>query len=124
MVVFAEKHLARLLCLLYGWDMAQSAPSQRAKYRNQRARAAVPVVTLATARKMADKTLQDVCDHINREFQFPKTIERGTISAIENGHRGASIEMLVAIASALGIPADAIDTQYEPRHSRNSEAVA
>lgn len=79
---------------------------------------------MAVARKIGEKTLQDVCDHINREFEFPKKVERGTISAIENGHRGASVEMLVAIASALGISADDIDTQYEPRRSRRSTAVS
>lgn len=84
----------------------------------------VPVVPLALARKLSGKTLQDVCDHINAEFEFPKKVERGTISAIENGHRGASAEMLVAIASALLISADDIDTAYEPRRSRHSTAVA
>lgn len=63
-------------------------------------------------------TLQAVCDHINEEFTFAKKVERGTISAIESGHRGASTQMLAAIASALSIPADSIDTQYEPRQSR------
>jgi transcriptional regulator with XRE-family HTH domain len=83
-----------------------------------------PVVTLHTARKISGKTLQDVCDYIDREFTFPRKVSRGTISAIELGHRGASVEMLDAIASALGISADAIDTEYEPRRSRQPKSVA
>ncbi|MFT4199822.1 helix-turn-helix domain-containing protein [Gordonia sp. (in: high G+C Gram-positive bacteria)] len=93
------------------------------KYHNQRPEVRQPVVTLQIGRKLAGKTLQDVCDHINREFAFPKKVERGTISAIENGHRGASVEMLTAIASALGITAGDINTDYEPRRSRHGEVA-
>lgn len=98
--------------------MPPTKPQGRAKYLNQRSPVSPPVVPLAVARKLAKKTLQEVCDYINDEFEFPKQIERGTVSAIELGHRGASVEMLVAIASAIGISADDIDTQYEPRHAR------
>lgn len=82
------------------------------------------MVPLAVARKLSGKTLQAVCDHINAEFEFPRRVERGTISAIEKGIRGASAEMLVAIASALAIPADEIDTKYEPRRARHPKVVA
>ncbi|MEW5810313.1 helix-turn-helix domain-containing protein [Mycobacterium sp. C3-094] len=97
--------------------MAKLPATQRGKYANQRQKVTAPVVTTATLRKALGITLQDVCDHINGEFDFPKPVERGTISAIENGHRGASAQMLAAIASALGIPVEAIDTQYSPRRS-------
>jgi transcriptional regulator with XRE-family HTH domain len=73
------------------------------------------VVKIATLRKVAGLTLQAVCDHINAEFAFPKPVERGTISAIENGHRGASAQMLEALASAFGIHPSEIDTSYQPR---------
>ena len=108
----------------YCWGMNPSGTQSRSKYRNQRKPVSVPVVPLAVARKLAGKTLQDVCDHINAEFEFPKKVERGTISAIENGLRGASVEMLVAIASALHIAADEIDTAYEPRQARHPKVVA
>ncbi|AMS03359.1 helix-turn-helix DNA binding domain protein [Gordonia phage Kita] len=111
-------------CLPYSFGMAAITRQSHSKYRNQRKPVAVPMVSLAVARKLSGKTLQDVCDHINREFQFEKRVERGTISAIENGHRGASVEMLVAIASALRITADDIDTQYVPRRGRSDGAVA
>lgn len=116
--------LASWGCLPYSWGMPPSRTQSRSKYRNQRKQVSVPVVPVSVARKLAGKTLQDVCDHINAEFEFPKKVERGTISAIENGLRGASVEMLVAIASALGIPADEIDTEYEPRHARHPRVVA
>lgn len=95
--------------------MAKQAATNRGRYANQRQKIPTPVVSIATLRKAKGITLQAVCDHINEEFTFPKPVERGTISAIENGHRGASAQMLTAIASALGIPAVDIDTQYEPR---------
>lgn len=104
--------------------MAPNRTQSRAKYRNQREPVSPPVVPLAVGRKLAGLTLQDVCDHINAEFEFPRKVERGTISAIENGIRGASAEMLVAIASALGISADVIDTAYEPRRARHPKVVA
>ncbi|MCV7157992.1 helix-turn-helix transcriptional regulator [Mycolicibacterium brisbanense] len=104
--------------------MAPNRSQSRSKYRNQRKPVSVPVIPLALGRKLAGKTLQDVCDHINAEFEFPKKVERGTISAIENGLRGASAEMLVAIASALGVSADEIDTEYEPRRARHPKVVA
>lgn len=79
------------------------------------------MVTIATLRKAKGITLQALCDHINGEFSFPKPVERGTISAIENGHRGASAQMLAAIASALGIPTESIDTQYQPRRAGQAD---
>lgn len=110
-------------CLPYVWDMPPSKPAARSKYRHQRSSVSPPVVPLAIARKLAGKTLQDVCDFINAEFEFPKQVERGTISAIELGHRGASVEMLVAIAAAIGIVPDDIDTQYVPRHARYTKSA-
>ncbi|MGE2714224.1 helix-turn-helix domain-containing protein [Mycolicibacterium litorale] len=103
--------------------MPNETPTKRQRYANQRPKVGPPVVTIGVLRKSKNITLQDVCDHINGEFDFPKPVERGTISAIENGHRGASCKMLAAIASALGIPVEAIDTQYEPRKSGTPSAT-
>ncbi|WP_301121151.1 helix-turn-helix domain-containing protein [Mycolicibacterium fortuitum] len=98
--------------------MPKATATKAHNYRNQRPSVVAPVVTIATLRKAKGLTLQAVCNHINEEFSFPKPVERGTISAIENGHRGASTQMLAAIASALGIHPSAIDTRYEPRRAR------
>ncbi|GLE59581.1 hypothetical protein NJBCHELONAE_48940 [Mycobacteroides chelonae] len=101
-------------------------PTNRNRYETQRDSVGIPVVSLAVLRKSLNITLQAVCDHINDndESHDPKRVERGTISAIENGHRGASVEMLAAIADALKIPVEAIQTDYVPIHRRSSKAVA
>ncbi|CPR89721.1 helix-turn-helix domain-containing protein [Mycobacteroides abscessus] len=96
-----------------------NGPAKKAsRYMSQRVKTPVPMVPLSVARRTKGLTLQAVCDHINNEFSFSKPVERGTISAIENGHRGASVQMLAAIASAIGIESAEIDTQYEPRQRR------
>ncbi|WP_207558472.1 helix-turn-helix transcriptional regulator [Mycobacteroides abscessus] len=101
-------------------------PSNRNRYRMQRDNVGIPVVSLAVLRKSLNITLQAVCDHINDndESEKPNRVERGTISAIENGHRGASVEMLAAIADALKIPVEAIQTDYVPINRRAPRAVA
>lgn len=76
----------------------------------------MPVVTIAILRKAKGLTLQAVCDHINDEHGLK--VDRGTISAIELGHRRASAQMLTAIAEALGIHVTDVDTNYEPRQRR------
>lgn len=93
------------------------------KYAKQRPKVPAPVVTLAATRKAMGVTLQTVCDRINEEHGFK--VDRGTISGVELGYRGASTQLLTAIADALGIPVEAIDTKYEPRRSpKHGEAVA
>jgi transcriptional regulator with XRE-family HTH domain len=79
------------------------------------------VVTTAVLRKSKGITLQAVCDHINEEHGL--RVDRGTISAIENGHRGGSAKMLAAYADAIGIAPASIDTQYVPRQSREGSAA-
>lgn len=95
--------------------MPKSTAIKGARYANQRPITRVPVVSIGVLRKAKGLTLQDVCDHINAEQTFDKKVERGTISAIENGHRGASAQMLAALADALGLHISDIDTSYEPR---------
>jgi transcriptional regulator with XRE-family HTH domain len=60
------------------------------------------VVSTAVLRKAKGLTIQSVCDHMREEHGMD--VDRGTISAIENGHRGGSAKMLAAYADALGIP--------------------
>jgi transcriptional regulator with XRE-family HTH domain len=90
------------------------------RYANQRPKVPVPVVSIATLRKAKGLTLQAVCDHIHEEFGLK--VDRGTVSAIELGHRGASAQMLSAIADALGIHVQDVDTTYEPRQRRDEVA--
>lgn len=102
--------------------MPKTTAIEGGRYANQRPNTPVPVVPIGVLRKALKLTLQDVCDHINAEQTFAKPVERGTISAIENGHRGASAQMLTAIADALGIHVTDVDTAYEPRTWRGDVA--
>lgn len=99
--------------------MPKTPASKGSRYAKQRPKMPVPVVGIATLRKAKGLTLQAVCDHMKEEHGI--NADRGTVSAIELGHRGASVRMLAAIADALGIPAADIDTAYEPR--RRGEQV-
>lgn len=101
--------------------MANAGTRNRGKYSQQRPKVPVPVVSIGTYRKGLGLTLQAVCDHMREEHGM--NVDRGTISGIENGHRGASAKMLAAYADALGIPAAVIDTQYEPRRRGESSAA-
>lgn len=100
--------------------MAKATPNNRHRYAKQRARVPAPVVTLRTLRKSRGITLQAICDHLRDEHGM--TVYRGTISGIEFGYRGASVQMLTALADALGIAFEDIDTQYEPRRSPKHQA--
>lgn len=101
--------------------MPQRTPTKGSRYSNQRAKVPIPVIPLPVVRKAMGLTLQAVCDRIWEEHGI-KT-DRGTISAIELGHRGASVQMLTAIADALGIHPQEIDTAYEPRSRDGGNAA-
>lgn len=113
--------LAVAFCLPYRWHMAKVA-ARNSRYSKQRPKVPAPVVTIGTLRKSLGLTLQNVVDRMYEEHGI--RCDRGTVSAIELGHRGASAEMLIALADALGIPVTAIDTQYEPRRSGRHEVGA
>ncbi len=80
----------------------------------------VPYVPLSVLRKKLKMTLEAVCQHIGEETGTRPA--RATLSKIETGHRGASVEMLEAIATALDIDPGVIETDYEPRHRRRVES--
>lgn len=119
--VFPNQPLLRAnVCATFGC-MPKATKVEPRRYANQRPKLSQPVVTSATLRKAKGLTLQAVCDHMLAEFGIQT--DRGTISAIENGHRGASARMLSAYADALGISTADINTQYEPRR-RGEQGVA
>lgn len=90
------------------------------RYDRQRVRRTPPHVSLADLRSASGLTIDQVCTRIREEFpELAPT--RGAISAIENGLRGASMQMLAALCAAYGLRDGAITTDYEPRHR---EAVA
>lgn len=84
------------------------------KYANQRARRIPPHVSLGHLRAATGLTIDQLIERMRQEVP-ELTVTRGAISAIENGHRGASEQMLDALAAAYGLPAGAIATDYRPR---------
>lgn len=80
-----------------------------------------PHVSLRALRTVSGLTLEQVALSVTEELHRRKvlkpgaTVSRGTLSAIESGLRGASTDMLEALAVAYGLaPADIV-TDYQPR---------
>jgi hypothetical protein len=82
-------------------------------YAKQRPRKNPPHVSLGDVRSMSGKTLDEICDAASEVLSKPLT--RGALSAIENGHRGASPTVLRALEVAYGLRLGALVTDYEPR---------
>ncbi|MDV6275408.1 helix-turn-helix transcriptional regulator [Rhodococcus erythropolis] len=75
----------------------------------------VPVRYLRIAAKLTiDETIARIRDETGHSFT------RGAISAVENGHRGASAELLRALEIAYDLPPGVIDTTYRPRAHRSN----
>lgn len=86
------------------------------KYENQRKPKVPPHVSIKYIRLAAGLSIDAVIAKIRDETG--RTYTRGAISAIENGHRGASSEILEALESAYGLPVGSISTSYVPRAPR------
>lgn len=97
-------------------------------YEAQRPRVTPPHVALADLRHAAGLTLDAVCERVAEQGRKDSngrdlTLTRGGLSAIENGHRGASAQLLMALAVAFGLREDALSTSYVPRPRAVSEQV-
>lgn len=90
-------------------------PSTRRQYDRQRAAKTPPHASIKFVRMAAKLTIDETLERIRQETGV--TYTRGAISAVENGHRGASAELVEALEIAYGLPAGSIDTQYQPRMS-------
>ncbi len=77
-----------------------------------------PVVSLGALRSAAGLRIDDILDRLEEETGVRPG--RGTISAIENGHRGASREMVEALEAAYGLAPGSIMTSYEPRATQKN----
>ena len=86
------------------------------KYDQQRPKVDPPHVPLVAVRNALGLTQTKVCDEVSR--LLGKSFTKGALSAIENGHRGASRETLEALEVALGLRDGDIVTTYTPSHSR------
>lgn len=83
------------------------------RYTQQRPRRIPPHISLADMRYLSGKTLDEVCAAASEVLDRPLT--RGALSAIENGHRGASTRVLAALEVAYGLRSGALVTDYQPR---------
>lgn len=99
------------------------------RYDRQRERRTPPHVSLQTFRlalKRIDPDghwdLDDICERI--EAIHGDRPARGTLSAIENGARGASAQLLAALEEAYKLPAGSITTDYAPRATPATSEVA
>jgi len=92
------------------------------RYDKQRPRITPPHVTLGDLRAAVGLTLDQLADRVAEIVGEEHRPTKGALSAIENGHRGASESMLKALALAYGLREDSIHTDYEPR-VRNATGV-
>jgi len=90
------------------------------RYGAQRSKKTPPHVSLHDLRTVSGKTLDQVCEAASEVLDKPLT--RGALSAIENGHRGASAPVLRALEVAYGLRPGALVTTYQPRQ-RDLDAV-
>ena len=86
------------------------------KYDKQRPKVEPPSVPLVAVRNALGLTQTEVCAEVSRLLGH--TYTKGALSALENGHRGASAETLRAIEVALGLRDGDIETSWTPSHSR------
>lgn len=104
--------------------------SGMSRYDKQRAAKTPPHVTLKGLRRASGMTLEQVAEAVTEVLYGDEirvgakpAVNRGTIAAIESGLRGASVQMLDAMAIAYGMEAGDIVTNYEPRRRDLPEAV-
>lgn len=76
-----------------------------------------PHISLRHLRVVAGLTIDALISRLEQETGRRYT--RGALSAVENGHRGASAELINALEVVYGLPTGAIDTDYTPRHEAN-----
>lgn len=81
----------------------------------QRAPRTPPHISLRALRRASNLTLEQVADSVAEVLGPTSKVNRGTISAIESGLRGASVQMLRALEVAYGLEPGDIDTSYVPR---------
>ena len=75
---------------------------------------APPHLSIADLRARLDLSLEEVCEQISTKTELRKP-SRGTLSAIESGARGVSVEMLRGLETVYGLREGSLTTTYEPR---------
>ena len=91
--------------------------SQARRYARQRNPKVPPHVSVGVLRRVSGLKLDEVCDQIEEITGDRPT--KGALSAIENGHRGASVELIAALEMVYGLQPGDITTNYAPRNTPN-----
>ncbi|WP_280265373.1 helix-turn-helix domain-containing protein [Nocardia wallacei] len=81
-----------------------------------------PHVPIGCIRVAVGLTLDQLIERI--EDETGRRYSRGAISAVENGHRGASLGLIAALELAYGLPSGAISTHYRPRNTPTKDVAA
>lgn len=80
-----------------------------------------PVVPLAALRKSHGMTQPAVIERIKDDSGRTYTV--GALSALEKGHRGASVQFLTDVAAVFGLTPDDLWTSYTPRAKEKGESA-
>lgn len=91
----------------------QGSIAVKRRYTRQREKKTPPHVSLKTLRLALGMTLHEVAMRVEEITGDKPT--KGALSAIENGHRGISAELLAALEQAYNLDPGAITTTYKPR---------
>lgn len=100
--------------------MTQSSTAAVRRYDKQRKRKTPPHITLKAHRISHNLSLEDIADRVEEQTGDRPT--KGALSAIENGLRGVSAELLSALEDAYELPIGSITTDYEPRSTPSTAA--
>lgn len=84
-------------------------------YSQQRTVRVPPHASLRCLRKASGMTLDQVASAVTEILGTRTPVTRGALSAIESGLRGASQQMLDALAVAYGLDPGDLVTDYVPR---------
>lgn len=85
------------------------------RYDRQRQAKNPPHVSLKNLRRVAGLTQEQVCASVTEILGLKTAMTRGALSAIESGLRGASREVLDALAVTYGLDPGDLVTDFEPR---------
>ena len=92
------------------------------KYESQRREVQPPSIGLADLRKSHRMTQAEVANQVAAIIDKP--YDSGTLSTVEGGHRGASLEVLSALEQVFGLAPGALLVSYAPSHDRRKRQVA
>ena len=91
------------------------------KYGEQRPRKTPPHISIRNLRRVSGLTLEAVCESVTEILGADKPMTRGALSAIESGTRGASQQVLDALAVTYGLDPGDIVTTFVPRERALAE---